>query len=91
MGWILVSDDPGSKRALSMKPTGTTLALAYQRTESLVGISTGVYNRTDEAHGLMIGVFNHADTLHGIQIVILNHVGSGPAAARWLPLINARF
>ena len=39
----------------------------------------------------MIGVYNHAERLSGVQIGLLNHVGSGPGAARWLPLINARF
>jgi hypothetical protein len=70
---------------------GAALAIAYQRTERLAGISTGVYNRADEATGLMIGVYNHAERLSGVQIGLLNHVGSGPSAARWLPLINARF
>ena len=70
---------------------GAALALAYQRTERLAGISTGVYNRADEATGLMIGIYNHAESLSGVQIGLLNHVGSGPGAARWLPLINARF
>jgi hypothetical protein len=70
---------------------GLALSLAYQRTTRLVGVSTGIYNRADEARGLMIGLFNTADSLHGVQIGLLNHVGGGPAAARWLPLVNARF
>ncbi|MEZ4389296.1 MAG: hypothetical protein R3D98_17250 [Candidatus Krumholzibacteriia bacterium] len=70
---------------------GLALAAVYQRTELLYGVSTGLYNRADEAHGLMLGVVNHAEVLRGVQIGLLNHVGSGPAAARWLPLINARF
>jgi len=71
--------------------TGAALGVAYQRTDVLYGVSTGIYNRADEAHGLMIGLVNQADVLHGVQIGLVNHVGSGPAAARWLPLINARF
>ena len=39
----------------------------------------------------MLGLVNHAEVLHGVQIGLVNHVGSGPAAARWLPLVNARF
>lgn len=71
--------------------TGVALGVAYQRTDVLYGVSTGIYNRADEAHGLMIGLVNQADVLHGVQIGLVNHVGSGPAAARWLPVINARF
>jgi hypothetical protein len=70
---------------------GAALATVYHRTEKLHGVATGLYNRADHAEGLMVGVFNRAETLRGVQIGLLNHVGSGPAAARWLPLINARF
>lgn len=70
---------------------GAALAVAYQRTERLYGVATGVYNRADRAEGLMLGVFNSVRTLRGVQIGVLNHVADGPAAARWLPLVNARF
>ncbi len=39
----------------------------------------------------MIGLVNWTETLAGLQIGLLNRVGTGPAAARWLPLLNARF
>ncbi len=65
--------------------------IGHHRTERLYGVSTGIYNRADEAHGLMIGLFNRAHVLHGVQIGLLNHVATGPMAARWLPLVNARF
>lgn len=70
---------------------GDGLIAKASRTDDLYGVATGLYNRADHAEGLMIGLFNKAHTLRGVQIGLLNHVASGPAAARWLPLINARF
>ena len=70
---------------------GAALAAVYHRTERLYGVCAGLYNRAGHAEGLMLGLFNRARTLRGVQIGLLNQVGSGPAAARWLPLVNARF
>ena len=46
--------------------TGAALAVAYQRTQSLAGVSTGIYNRADHASGLMIGTLYSAGTRTGI-------------------------
>ena len=70
---------------------GVALALLHQRTERLYGIAAGLYNRADHAEGLMLGLVNSTRTLRGVQIGLVNHVDSGPAAARVLPVVNARF